>query len=606
MKINSWSDECTTPDTNAFVRILARRHLSRVSNTPLREKYEALNESQNFAELCRAELDYTDISVDDARNLRQALGFYAKRSDLEIGVDRRQVARDSFRESESLCFETNDLFRKRNAGSLCFPQDVEGWLHDASRRIASILGDLPPIEELKIRFGPGATTTTKKSEASPRRKMGSTLACSGDFSSLAPALLESLPHFLPDSDQVSSYLSERENALGSLGTRSIDHPPEWFEIAYRETLIGGVESSFLGLFDEVEEVGLVSLEIHPGKLDFVPKNAKTDRGIVVEPVLNTLVQLGIGDYISSRLRLAGVDLRDQTKNQSLAVLGSQYGDLATLDLRMASDLVSDAVVAELLPLDWYLFLSQARTGFVEDDTGAVFKLQKFSSMGNGFTFALESLIFFALISAVRPGEQVSAYGDDLIVRCEDYDAVVKLLHHCGFVVNKSKSFSSGPFRESCGVDILSGINIRPFYLKGPFTGEALFSLHNHYVRQGDLEMAGMVLWAIPSSIRIFGPDGFGDGHLVGDHAKSPYNQDRGWNGYLFSTWKWQGRRDYASDLPDKHFALYQSYMRLPSDTDLVSCNDERAHYSKDGVLGIATPGKGEYAKITRIYTFLDD
>jgi hypothetical protein len=132
--------------------------------------------------------------------------------------------------------------------------------------------------------------------------------------------------------------------------------------------------------------------IDDGKLEFVPKNAKTFRSTVTEPVLNGLTQLAIGDFLFDRLKRSGLDLRDQTRNQRLALEGSLTGALATLDLSSASDTISRELVYHLLPLEWAHFLGLSRTGHIKY-RGQRYTLEKFSSMGNGYTFPLESLIF---------------------------------------------------------------------------------------------------------------------------------------------------------------------------------------------------------------------
>lgn len=71
----------------------------------------------------------------------------------------------------------------------------------------------------------------------------------------------------------------------------------------------------------------------------VPKNAKAFRGCCKEPTLNVFGQLGIGSYLSRRLRLFGVDLRDQSRNQAQARLAYERRG-ATIDLSSASDLLS--------------------------------------------------------------------------------------------------------------------------------------------------------------------------------------------------------------------------------------------------------------------------
>ena len=73
-----------------------------------------------------------------------------------------------------------------------------------------------------------------------------------------------------------------------------------------------------------------------------------------------------------------------------------------------------------------------------------------SPMGNGFTFELETLLFYALTMAVcGKGNfvRVSVYGDDIICPTEHAQAVTSILVEAGFQLNLGKSFSSGPFQK---------------------------------------------------------------------------------------------------------------------------------------------------------------
>jgi hypothetical protein len=92
-------------------------------------------------------------------------------------------------------------------------------------------------------------------------------------------------------------------------------------------------------------------------------------------------------------------------------------------------------------------------------------------MGNGFTFELESLLFFTLAKATAyftgtPGT-ISVYGDDIIVPSGMYHDLVYVLSVVGFSVNTEKSFSQGTFRESCGGHYDSGRCVTPFYIREP-------------------------------------------------------------------------------------------------------------------------------------------
>jgi hypothetical protein len=202
------------------------------------------------------------------------------------------------------------------------------------------------------------------------------------------------------------------------------------------------------------------------KFTTVPKNARTDRGICAEPTLNMYVQLGIGSYLKRRLKRFGIDLHDQTLNQRLAQRAWKDG-LATIDLSMASDTLASDVVLRFFPPDWVELLCLPRSHRCNID-GDWHELEKFSSMGNGYTFEIESLLFFSVIKCIVPKEEmcnVGVYGDDLICPQKYAPVVVDVLKFLGFRTNVKKSFLAGSFFESCGSDWFEGHNVRPFYLK---------------------------------------------------------------------------------------------------------------------------------------------
>lgn len=195
----------------------------------------------------------------------------------------------------------------------------------------------------------------------------------------------------------------------------------------------------------------------------VPKNSDTYRSIACEPVGNLPFQLAIDSYMKERLRRQGINLNDQSYNQRLAREGSLTGELATIDLTMASDTLAYNVIPYLFDNDWYRALKALRSpkykGVFGDGT-----YSKFSSMGNGFTFVVETLVFAAACAAVG-STRYSVYGDDIIIESSLFSEVCSLLRYLGFRPNEKKSYKDGPFRESCGVDYHSGINIRPFFIR---------------------------------------------------------------------------------------------------------------------------------------------
>jgi hypothetical protein len=229
----------------------------------------------------------------------------------------------------------------------------------------------------------------------------------------------------------------------------------------------------------------------------VPKNAFTERCIAAEPTGNTFLQQGAGRYIRGRLKRVGVDLDDQSWNQYLASRAYVLG-YSTLDLESASDTVSKQLVRLLLPQRWFDYLSDLRCPFSRFATGKNVKrvyLEKFSSMGNAYTFELESLIFWALSSSVNEhyasiGGSVGVFGDDIVVKRGLFDALVEVLNWCGFKVNALKSFKEGDFFESCGGNYFRGHDVTGFCQEKSLTSlHEIISFHNRAIR-----------W----SLRIFG------------------------------------------------------------------------------------------------------
>jgi hypothetical protein len=158
------------------------------------------------------------------------------------------------------------------------------------------------------------------------------------------------------------------------------------------------------------------------RITTVPKTGLTDRTIAIEPLMNVFLQLGVNRYFTRRLKkLWKYDLTDQTVNQRLAMIGALHGIYATLDLKAASDTIALMLCQLLLPPAWYDLLLDLRSpkGVLD---GLIGTFEKISSMGNGFTFALESIIFGAITRHAmrRSGNRgiTSVYGDDLIVPTE--------------------------------------------------------------------------------------------------------------------------------------------------------------------------------------------
>lgn len=217
-------------------------------------------------------------------------------------------------------------------------------------------------------------------------------------------------------------------------------------------------------------------EVCHNRIVTVSKSISTNRTIAAEPAGNLPVQLSVDSWLKKRLRKClGIDLSSQRKNQEMARSGSITGKLATIDLSMASDTLAYNVVPYLFPEDWYMTLHRLRTPCYKGKFGEG-TYAKFSSMGNGFTFTVETLVFAAACVAVG-SEDFTVYGDDIILESHLYGDVCALLRYLGFVPNLTKSFAEGPFRESCGKDYFEGVDTRPFYYRGQAATRADLAHH---------------------------------------------------------------------------------------------------------------------------------
>jgi len=204
----------------------------------------------------------------------------------------------------------------------------------------------------------------------------------------------------------------------------------------------------------------------------VPKSWKAKRGAATEPSLNMMFQLGLGRMIERRLKAFGLDLTRQSDINKVLAKRAWRSDLATLDLSNASNRVPVKLL-ELLPCEWRSYIMLFRSSAIRID-GEVVDMHILSTMGNGFTFPLETLFFLAVVLAVArisgtkvslgPNGNIGVFGDDIIVPKSMSKRVIAALEAINGQVNSDKSFTSGPFYESCGGDYLKGVDVRPVHI----------------------------------------------------------------------------------------------------------------------------------------------
>lgn len=359
------------------------------------------------------------------RSLLQVEALFKKNEHFSNDVECEGAALRTFIGAERQCRITNKrldwyyLHRERIAPAVSVLLDrMERWIHSTLGPIQPFMDSIP----LNIRLTNGASSALKRKVASPARK-----------------------------------LAKANNLCATAGS-----------VPYLRAL-----GRYFGL------------KLLPGyqvtrsnRVAFVLKNWLTKRTIAAEPEGSLPFQLCFDTYAKGQLRRVGVDLSSQLKNQELARRASRGERIATLDLKTASDTCAYNAVAWLFPTPWFDYLrahrSSSYTVKVREDVVRVVKTgeyAKFSSMGNGSTFTIETLLFAAACKA--SGASVwSVYGDDIIVDADKAEAVIEVLRFLGFTVNSSKSHLSGPYHESCGEHWYEDRLITPFYLRNDDLGGA--------------------------------------------------------------------------------------------------------------------------------------
>lgn len=397
----------------------------------------------------RALLDYADsisgaVHPDAERHYSQnQLVAFIKKYPFKEGYDTRAPALEKFLEAESKCESFNQTLRNYEYETVL--------LERAYRYIRRVLGDSPYMEKIydKCDFGPGASVGVSGNDCTFARKISS------DRITVTPSAKPYVTVAMYHNHHIREYFSDKSSS----GIYCSDFD------AFRDKIEA--------LYDEVPY----------NKITFVPKTAMVDRTIAIEPLGNSFIQKGVDTYMKERMKRVGLDLRFQEPNQVLARVGSIDGSFATIDLSSASDTISIGIVKRLLPPNWFDLLNCIRSPSYKLEDGITRRYSKFSSMGNGFTFPLETLIFASFVKAVRPdykeGVDFRVYGDDIIVRTEGFEDVIRLLTSTGFTPNLKKTFSEGFFRESCGADWFRGVDVRPMQLDySPSTVVEVIRLHN--------------------------------------------------------------------------------------------------------------------------------
>lgn len=260
---------------------------------------------------------------------------------------------------------------------------------------------------------------------------------------------------------------------------------DWFYLYFNKDHCSQIEEA-------VEETHIKA------KLIAVPKDSRGPRLICVHPAEAVWLQQGLRRelerVISLRRSAKGpwpsgrVHFDDQSINGSIALISSRNRKYATLDMKEASDRVSDVLVQILFGRKYKYFGCCRAQKFYVPHLGSLRNLTGdihcYAPMGNATTFPVQSLVFWAICVASlqrhgfhQPGA-VFVFGDDIVVPSEYAEVVINDLESFGLLVNRTKSFWRGAFRESCGVDAFNGVDVTPVRWKTTLDAEHLTGMQS--------------------------------------------------------------------------------------------------------------------------------
>lgn len=360
--------------------------------------------------------DVGDVQSTASRvtTLRQLRAFFSKNAQFANARKCEQAAIDAFERGEAACRRTNRRLAHYAHHPDRLPLGRRYQLAIFRKKFQEVLGDVAAFLDSipqNLRLTSGATEATTRNRSVPFMKL-------------------------------KGYARLPERSLPFLGALQVYH--------------------------DLPDIRVFPVDYN--RVAFVAKSWKTHRTIACEPAALLPFQLCFDLWIKARLlAVFGIDLRSQRRNQEHAYLGSVHDDNATVDLRGASDTLALALVRLNAGAGWWDVLRRLRVaGYtMRTASGKVCRgeYSKFSSMGNGATFGLETAIFASACYACGVDLPI-VYGDDIIVPRDKASYVIDLLKFLGFRTNVDKTFVSGPFRESCGEDYWRGVRVTPVYLRG--------------------------------------------------------------------------------------------------------------------------------------------
>lgn len=365
-------------------------------------------------------------NISEYRAFFQANALFSKADDLPPLPGLAEKALQDFLDCEKHNRETNIRFLCKEVNS--------PLIYQTSRLLAEILGEHSELDMAQnLRFGPGVSSSCRGLKATIAHKLEADIICT--------------PRSLPI-----------------------------------------VERTFRHFFQYYYNLKPIVASEQYNYFTTVPKTFKQERGICIGQHGNIVVQLAYGAQLRQRFRKY-VDL-DKAADFHQYLVEKKWREIATIDLRSASQMIARRAVQAVWPETWLSVMDDLREEYTLLPDGTKNYNQHYSAMGNGFTFEMESLLFYclakaAMLNAGMKWKYLSVFGDDIIVDKECGPIVVQALKDFGFVPNDDKTYLDGPFKESCGVDTLRGRNVRPVFLRNTKNGksiEVLYKLANNISR----------------------------------------------------------------------------------------------------------------------------
>lgn len=278
-------------------------------------------------------------------------------------------------------------------------------------------------------------------------------------------------------------------------------------------------------------------EFATSQMRIVPKDSRGPRLICMEEQELMFLQQGLGDAMRKHmerhpLTKGHVNFRSQEVNRVLAQASSITREFATLDMKEASDRIARLLVSilfERLPKLRNCLLALS-TPAIRLPNGDVVQVNKFAPMGSSLCFPIMSIVHYALgvaamhVHTAKPvkalAKNLYVYGDDIIVKSEYASCLFETFPLFGLEFNRGKSFVSGYFRESCGMDAFKGINVTPQRIKRRFFDgqdprnlSAVMDMYRNFKAKGFNCMAAMLRTLVDSRYGKFPVVGFGSPFL---------------------------------------------------------------------------------------------